>query len=256
VKHKIKAPAAVLTLQHCYASAVQTVATLPQDKVPESILIADTLHGKIRHVNVHFRNRIMDFGDINNLFFVQDLVRERDRAAVRDCMAAAVAAAAGGTGAAAAAVQDVDCDILVLSSSNQFPLYTGCHVQLSVDGADIVMSVRPRHVPTEGCACNAAAPVTTSTGDSPASANNVDDVQDYVNNAPIALQFLSSSGHVLWTNKVTLDLLGYEASEFIGKQWTIAYLLCMIMSIVLLVTIVSSTLQLMLSAFSSADCLL
>jgi PAS domain-containing protein len=201
---------------------VQCVA--PQDKVPESILIAEKLLGKIKHVNVHFRNRIMNFGDINSLFFVQDLVRERDRAAVRDCMAAAVAAAAaGGSSSAGAAVQDVDCDILVLSPTNEFPLYTKCHVQLSVDGADIVMSVRPRHVPREGCACNAAAPVTTSNSDAPASANNVDDVQDYVNNAPIALQFLSASGHVLWTNKVTLDLLGYEASEFIGKQYTLAY---------------------------------
>jgi PAS domain-containing protein len=197
----------------------------PQDKVPESILIAEKLLGKIKHVNVHFRNRIMNFGDINSLFFVQDLVRERDRAAVRDCMAAAVAAAAaaaaGGSSSAGAAVQDVDCDILVLSPTNEFPLYTKCHVQLSVDGADIVMSVRPRHVPREGCACNAAAPVNTSNSDAPASANNVDDVQDYVNNAPIALQFLSASGHVLWTNKVTLDLLGYEASEFIGKPCTL-----------------------------------
>lgn len=196
--------------------------TISQDKVPESILIAEKLLGKIRHVNVHFKNRIMDFQDIGSLFFVQDLVRERDRAAVRDCMAAAVAAAAAGGSSTGAAVQGVDCDILVLSPANEFPLYTKCHVQLSVDGADIVMSVRPRHVPTEGCACNAAAPVTTSNSDAPASANNVDDVQDYVNNAPIALQFLSASGHVLWTNKVTLDLLGYEASEFIGKQSTLA----------------------------------
>ena len=40
---------------------------------------------------------------------------------------------------------------------------------------------------------------------------------DFFENAPIALHWLSVTGHILWANKCELELLGYSAEEYIGR---------------------------------------
>ena len=48
------------------------------------------------------------------------------------------------------------------------------------------------------------------------SASVRDELIDFFLNAPIALHWLSPTGHVLWANRAELDALGYSAEEFIG----------------------------------------
>ena len=44
------------------------------------------------------------------------------------------------------------------------------------------------------------------------------DLIDFCENAPIALHWLSSTGHILWANETELNLLGYTAEEYFGHQ--------------------------------------
>ena len=39
---------------------------------------------------------------------------------------------------------------------------------------------------------------------------------DFFDNAPIALHWLSDTGHVLWANKTEMSVLGYTPEEYIG----------------------------------------
>jgi len=40
---------------------------------------------------------------------------------------------------------------------------------------------------------------------------------DFLNKAPIAMHWLSGTGHVLWANQTELNVLGYTAEEYIGQ---------------------------------------
>ena len=40
---------------------------------------------------------------------------------------------------------------------------------------------------------------------------------DFFQNAPIAMHWLSGTGHVMWANQTELDVLGYTAEEYIGQ---------------------------------------
>ena len=44
------------------------------------------------------------------------------------------------------------------------------------------------------------------------------DLIDFFQNAPIALHWLSSTGHILWANKMELSILGYSSDEYIGHE--------------------------------------
>ena len=41
---------------------------------------------------------------------------------------------------------------------------------------------------------------------------------DFFENAPIALHWLSDTGHVLWANKTEMSVLGYTPQEYIGQN--------------------------------------
>lgn len=49
------------------------------------------------------------------------------------------------------------------------------------------------------------------------SASPLSQLVDFFQNAPIALHWLSGTGHVLWANQTELDVLGYTAEEYIGQ---------------------------------------
>ncbi len=40
---------------------------------------------------------------------------------------------------------------------------------------------------------------------------------DFLNKAPIAMHWLSATGHVLWANETELNVLGYTPEEYIGQ---------------------------------------
>ena len=40
---------------------------------------------------------------------------------------------------------------------------------------------------------------------------------DFLNKAPIAMHWLSATGHVLWANETEMNVLGYTADEYIGQ---------------------------------------
>ena len=43
------------------------------------------------------------------------------------------------------------------------------------------------------------------------------ELMDFLNKAPIAMHWLSGTGHVLWANQTELNALGYTAEEYIGQ---------------------------------------
>ena len=90
---------------------------------------------------------------------------------------------------------DVTCDVLMLSSSNTFPLYMSCdvHIMQSTEGSkDFILTLR-HTVPKPAAGAKQADNSLTAPAGS-ASGSNVDDILDYINNAPIALQFMSATG--------------------------------------------------------------
>ena len=45
----------------------------------------------------------------------------------------------------------------------------------------------------------------------------VQELLDFLNKAPIAMHWLSGTGHVLWANETEMNVLGYTAEEYIGQ---------------------------------------
>src|SRR4051812_15468094 len=45
-----------------------------------------------------------------------------------------------------------------------------------------------------------------------------DELQDFVDNAPVALHWVAADGTILWANRAELELLGYGADEYIGHS--------------------------------------
>lgn len=99
----------------------------------------------------------------------------------------------------------IHCDFLVLQRS-EFPVYIP--VQLR-------MLTKASRAASEYNVCLAVKQLPSDTN-----AAMLDTLLDFVNNAPIGLQWLSPSATVLWANQCHLDLLGYTAEELVGKHIT------------------------------------
>ena len=48
----------------------------------------------------------------------------------------------------------------------------------------------------------------------------IDELMDFLQNAPIAMHWLSGNGTILWANNTELKTLGYSESEYIGHSIT------------------------------------
>jgi transcriptional regulator with PAS, ATPase and Fis domain len=48
--------------------------------------------------------------------------------------------------------------------------------------------------------------------------HSINEFVDFFHNAPIALHWLSGTGHIIWANKTEMNALGYEAHEYIGHH--------------------------------------
>jgi PAS domain S-box-containing protein len=49
-------------------------------------------------------------------------------------------------------------------------------------------------------------------------AQKTKELEDYVENAAIALHWVNENGIITWANKAELDMLGYEKEEYIGRH--------------------------------------
>ena len=89
------------------------------------------------------------------------------------------------------------CRTLVLGSDTAFPLY--CNVDWTILHVEGLVVLSGRQV--------------TVVQDNKKEAG----FMDFFNKAPIALHWLSSTGHVLWANEAEMNVLGYTAEEYIGQ---------------------------------------
>jgi two-component system sensor histidine kinase VicK len=53
--------------------------------------------------------------------------------------------------------------------------------------------------------------------------NRLEDLTDFIENAPMPIHWVDSSGTILWANQAELDLLGYPGEEYIGHSITDFY---------------------------------
>src|SRR5581483_3643095 len=44
------------------------------------------------------------------------------------------------------------------------------------------------------------------------------DLQDFVENAPVAIHWVGADGTILWANQAELTLLGYSPEEYVGRN--------------------------------------
>eukprot|EP00284_Hemiselmis_tepida_P002703 CAMPEP_0174951288 /NCGR_PEP_ID=MMETSP1355-20121228/94772_1 /TAXON_ID=464990 /ORGANISM="Hemiselmis tepida, Strain CCMP443" /LENGTH=841 /DNA_ID=CAMNT_0016198939 /DNA_START=211 /DNA_END=2736 /DNA_ORIENTATION=+ len=94
-----------------------------------------------------------------------------------------------------------ECDTLAVGSSKGFPIWRRYDWALNAlpDGKLIVVSGRMTTVVSEE----------KRAGEK--------DLVDFLNKAPIAMHWLSGTGHVLWANETEMNVLGYTAEEYIGQ---------------------------------------
>eukprot|EP00611_Tribonema_gayanum_P003279 TRINITY_DN12545_c0_g2_i1.p1 TRINITY_DN12545_c0_g2~~TRINITY_DN12545_c0_g2_i1.p1 ORF type:complete len:191 (+),score=45.19 TRINITY_DN12545_c0_g2_i1:342-914(+) len=154
------------------------------DRVPESLLVLDA-KGRITFVNRCFRSRVTSFSVIG-LSFVRDLVKDCDKGAVTDSLAQAQSSCDD--------VVDVECEVLIVAANNSFPEFASCALQVMAGAsteAYTVVSLRRLRVEVRAAKCCD------------------DDVLDFIENAPIALQWLSETGHVLWCNQTGMSVCMY-----------------------------------------------
>ena len=77
------------------------------------------------------------------------------------------------------------------------------------------------HPKTDSIVSETSASTTATTGEvtsHPANINYTEELLDFFDNAPIALHWLSGTGHVLWANKMEMESLGYTREEYIGHH--------------------------------------
>jgi two-component system, OmpR family, sensor histidine kinase VicK len=48
--------------------------------------------------------------------------------------------------------------------------------------------------------------------------DEVEDLRDFIENAPMPLHWVNGSGIIIWVNRAELDFLGYSKDEFINKH--------------------------------------
>ena len=48
--------------------------------------------------------------------------------------------------------------------------------------------------------------------------NELEDIIDFIENAPMAMHCVNGSGIIIWANQAELDLLGYRKEEYLNKH--------------------------------------
>uniref|UniRef100_A0A6U6BI43 Histidine kinase n=1 Tax=Guillardia theta TaxID=55529 RepID=A0A6U6BI43_GUITH len=101
-----------------------------------------------------------------------------------------------------------DCSTLVLGRTNDFPIWRRYDWTLSkFDDKHVIMSGR----------MSIMDPASASVAHENTGQPSERELLDFLNKAPIAMHWLSGTGHVLWANETELNILGYTAEEYIGQ---------------------------------------
>mmetsp|Transcript_19708 Transcript_19708/g.40182 ORF Transcript_19708/g.40182 Transcript_19708/m.40182 type:complete len:982 (+) Transcript_19708:100-3045(+) len=102
------------------------------------------------------------------------------------------------------------CRTLAMGSKGDFPLWRKLDWAISVlDGTRWLLSGRP-----SGLVSDAASDEAAENADKAPSER---ELLDFLNKAPIAMHWLSGTGHVLWANETEMNVLGYTPEEYIGQ---------------------------------------
>lgn len=158
--------------------------------LPEAICILDHSH-KFEFVNKVFERNVCSLQRGSNYVFEEDLVHPDDK----PLFLAALSEAANGLSASCKSLRT-----LTTTGSNDFPIFRRYNWLLNGELGEgkIILSGRM---------------VTVVDGE--------EDVEgeflDFFQRAPIALHWLSGTGHILWANDTELQVLGYTAEEYIGQ---------------------------------------
>lgn len=141
--------------------------------------------------NKIFENTIVSKQRGSNYVFLDDLVHPDDK----DEFRSAVSGALGGLMTTAKSLRTLTC-----GASNDFPIYRRYNWNLNgaLGGGKLILTGRM---------------ITVIDGEEDVESEFV----DFFQKAPIALHWLSGTGHILWANDTELSVLGYTAEEYIGQ---------------------------------------
>ncbi len=163
--------------------------------IPEAlILLAPTLH--VLQINSIFRESFLDINGFIGSHLVDDFIASCDRDNVKESLKLKYA--------------EVNAHLLT-PVAHRLPklIPIRMHIARQQDES-VLVSIRHRDSYSEIISKEWSAP----------SQEEYDNLIDYLNEAPIGLQWLSSTGHVLWSNRTQQELLEYSAEELLGKHIT------------------------------------
>ncbi|KAG5188484.1 hypothetical protein JKP88DRAFT_243475 [Tribonema minus] len=180
------------------------------DLVPECVVILDGDTGIVLDANARFAAHVAPLSRVKGMSFVQNFINPDEATRFNVALAEAKARAKAQLNGLAEGDRAVEEDIPVLRE--MVTLVLGKHLgDMPVYRRyDWAVSAEPEsgHVILSGR-------LVTVVDDARRAAEN--ELIDYFNKAPIALHWLSSSGHVLWANETEMNVLGYTAEEYIGQ---------------------------------------
>jgi PAS domain S-box-containing protein len=101
---------------------------------------------------------------------------------------------------------------IAMGNTGDFPIWRKMDWVLSVFD-DTRMIMTGRLTDTRPAASEPQAPAGAGALEPPSER----ELLDFLNKAPIAMHWLSGTGHVLWANETEMNVLGYTAEEYIGQ---------------------------------------
>ena len=161
---------------------------------PEVVVCLHPTDNKVLFVNQAFEDKIAKPQKATGLEFVENLIHPVDRPRIRVALGTVLSKPPQ-----EATPTLHSCRTLVLGSDTAFPLY--CNVDWTILHVEGLVVLSGRQV------------TVVQDNEKEAQAG----FMDFFNKAPIALHWLSSTGHVLWANETEMNVLGYTAEEYIGQ---------------------------------------
>ncbi|KAK3263254.1 hypothetical protein CYMTET_27930 [Cymbomonas tetramitiformis] len=170
------------------------------DHIPEALLILDSQSGVVIHGNSKFDAHVGALKIIQGKVFADTCLKAMNKGAFEE----KVAELKGKVHDPNASDEDSflgNLQILQVKQDNSLPFYGRFDLAFSIDSDNSRCFVTFRRV----------SPLSAAEREAEA------EYADFFDNAPIALHWLSGSGHILWANKTEMITLGYTAEEYIGQ---------------------------------------
>ncbi|KAK3275343.1 hypothetical protein CYMTET_16519 [Cymbomonas tetramitiformis] len=170
------------------------------DHIPEALLILDSQSGVVIHGNSKFDAHVGALKIIQGKVFADTCLKAMNKGAFEEKVAELKGKVHDPNASDEYSFLG-NLQILQVKQDNSLPFYGRFDLALSIDSDNSRCFVTFRRVsPLSAAAREAEA-----------------EYADFFDNAPIALHWLSGSGHVLWANKTEMVTLGYTAEEYIGQ---------------------------------------